>query len=270
MADRGYVTSEAVELDIPAATLPARIGGALIDAFVIFCATVAGLFLWAQISGDFDPAALRALNLILYITTVVVLPTVVETLTKGRSLGKWATGLRVVRDDAGPISMRHALTRALAAPFEMYFTLGVPAVIASATNRKGKRFGDLAAGTYVVRVRQKDTDPTPVQTPPHLQAWAQSADVATLPISLAVAVRTLLAGSSSISPAQRDQLAMSLAHDVLEFVAPPPPAGTPAPEFLWAVQAERRRRDEVRLQRDDALRARVLGTDPLQPKPPQL
>ncbi|UJH71461.1 RDD family protein [Ornithinimicrobium sp. INDO-MA30-4] len=161
MADRGYVTSEAVELDIPAAPLPARIGGALIDAFVIFCATVAGLFLWAQIGGDFDPAAQSALNLILYITTVVVLPTVLETLTKGRSLGKWATGLRVVRDDAGPISMRHALTRALAAPFEMYFTLGVPAVIASATNRKGKRFGDLAAGTYVVRVRQR----TAIQRP---------------------------------------------------------------------------------------------------------
>lgn len=265
MADRGYVTSEAVELDIPAATLPARFGGALIDAVVLFVAITAGGTLFVSLGGELDPAGAQALNLFLAITMMVVLPTTVETLSRGRSLGKLATGLRVVRDDAGPISMRHALTRALAAPFELYLTFGVPAMIASAANRKGKRFGDLAAGTYVVRVRNKASDPTPVQTPQHLQEWARSADVAALPTSLAVAVRTLTIGSPSMSQQQREELLITLANDVQHYVAPPPPAGTTPRDFLWAVQAERRRRDEIRLERDDALRTRSLGADPLTP-----
>lgn len=268
MQDRGYVTSEAVELDLPAATLPARMGGALIDVLVLILAGIASSMLLTRTTSGLDPAALQAIGLLMAIIVLVILPTTVETLTRGRSLGKWATGLRVVRDDAGPISMRHALTRALAAPFEIYFTVGVPAVVASATNRKAKRFGDMAAGTYVVRVRTKYQAPTPVQTPTQLEQWAHNADVATLPTSLAVAVRTLLSSAANLSPQQRDQLAAGLASDVMNYVAPPPPAGTTAQQLLWSVQAERRRRDEIRLERDDKLRGRVLGGDPLQPGSP--
>ena len=35
------------------------------------------------------------------ITVFLVIPTTVETLTRGKSLGKLAMGLRTVRDDAG-------------------------------------------------------------------------------------------------------------------------------------------------------------------------
>ena len=39
----------------------------------------------------------------LLVTVMVVLPTTVETLTRGRSLGKLAMGIRIVRDDGGPV-----------------------------------------------------------------------------------------------------------------------------------------------------------------------
>ena len=40
-------------------------------------------------------------------------PVAMETLTRGRTLGKMALGLRVVRDDGGPITFRQALVRGL-------------------------------------------------------------------------------------------------------------------------------------------------------------
>ena len=52
-------------------------------------------------------------SILLVVAVTVGVPTVVETLTRGRTLGKLALGLRVVRDDGGPITARHALTRAL-------------------------------------------------------------------------------------------------------------------------------------------------------------
>ena len=64
------------------------------------------------------------------VLVLVVVPTAVETLTHGRSLGKLALGLRTVRDDAGPISFRHSLIRALVGVVEIWMLSGVPALSA--------------------------------------------------------------------------------------------------------------------------------------------
>ena len=40
------------------------------------------------------------------VVATVVVPTVVETLTRGRSLGRLIMGLRIVRDDGGPVGAR--------------------------------------------------------------------------------------------------------------------------------------------------------------------
>ena len=47
------------------------------------------------------------------VVVFLVFPTTVETLTRGKSLGKLVFGLRAVRDDAGPITFQHAFVRAL-------------------------------------------------------------------------------------------------------------------------------------------------------------
>ena len=57
----------------------------------------------------------------------VVVPTTVETLTRGRSLGKLAFGMRAVRDDAGPVSFQHSFIRALVGFVEIYAFFGAPA-----------------------------------------------------------------------------------------------------------------------------------------------
>ena len=54
---------------------------------------------------------------------IVGYPVILETLTRGRSLGKFALGLRVVSDDGGPERFRQALMRGLAAVVEIWLVL---------------------------------------------------------------------------------------------------------------------------------------------------
>src|SRR3546814_2286922 len=60
----------------------------------------------------------------LLVVVTVVAPTTVETVTRGRSLGKLAVGGRIVRPDGGAIGFRHAFLRALLGVLELWFTLG--------------------------------------------------------------------------------------------------------------------------------------------------
>ena len=71
----------------------------------------------------------------------------------GRTIGKFVLGTRTVRDDAGPISFHHAFVRHLVAVVEIWVFSGVPALVSALVSPKGKRLGDYAAGTYVVRDR---------------------------------------------------------------------------------------------------------------------
>jgi len=195
------------------------------------------------------------------------LPTTLETLTRGRSVGKFATGLRTVRDDAGPIGFRHAVTRALVGLVDIWLLLGVPALVSGLVSSKGKRLGDYAAGTYVVRERVHITLPPPPMMPPHLAAWAAGADIARLPDGLAMAIRQFLMRAPLLSPSSRATLGVQLHDEVVAYLAPQPPPGTHPELVLAAVIADRRRRDWIRLQRDAALRRRLIPTDPIDSLP---
>jgi hypothetical protein len=182
-------------------------------------------------------------------------------------VGKFAAGLRTVRDDAGPIGFRHALTRALVGFVEIWMFFGVPALTSALLSGKSKRLGDHAAGTYVVRERVHLTLPPPPVMPPALAAWAAQADIARLPDSLAMAVRQFLMRAPMLSPQSRASLGIQLHDEVVSYLAPAPPAGTHPELVLAAVIADRRRRDWLRLQRDAALRRRLIPADPIDSLP---
>jgi uncharacterized RDD family membrane protein YckC len=265
VGDDDLVTGEAVALELPAAGIGMRVLSALLDLFVAFVALYAGLLAAILMSPKADDAIIGVITTLLVVLVFVVLPTTVETATRGRSLGKLATGLRTVRDDAGPIGFRHALTRALVGFVEI-LPMGVPALVCMLVNGKGKRLGDYAAGTYVVRERIHITLPPPPMMPPHLAAWAGGADIARLPDGLAMAVRQFLMRAPLLSPQSRTILGVQLQDEVLTYLAPAPPAGSHPELVLAAVIADRRRRDWIRLQRDAALRSRLIPADPLAPQ----
>jgi hypothetical protein len=132
---------------------------------------------------------------------------------------------------------------------------------------KGKRLGDYAAGTYVVRERVHIALPPPPMMPAHLAQWATGADIARLPDGLAMAVRQFLMRAPVLSPQSRAALGLALHDEVVAYVAPQPPAGTHPELLLAAVIADRRRRDSIRLQRDAALRRRLIPVDPIDSAP---
>ena len=260
------VTGEAVALDLPAAGLALHALSGLLDLLIAGVALWSGLFVVSLMGQDADEALVGVAVTLLLVAVSVVLPTTMETLTRGRTVGKLATGLRTVRDDAGPISFRHALTRALVGFVEIWLLLGVPALVSGLVSSKGKRLGDHAAGTYVIRERVHLRLPPPPMMPPHLAAWAAGADIARLPDGLAMAVRQFLMRAPLLSPQSRAVLGVQLHDEVLAYVAPAPPVGTHPELVLAAVVADRRRRDWVRLQRDAALRRRLIPADPLVPR----
>jgi uncharacterized RDD family membrane protein YckC len=256
------VTGEAVALDLPPATVALRLGSGLID-LVAAGLLLSAVFLVAVVAvSASDSAVAAAVTLVATVAVLVVLPTAVETLTRGKSLGKAALGLRTVRDDAGPIAFRQAFVRALLAVVEIWILSGVPALVCALVTTRGKRVGDLVAGTYVVRERFRLPPVRPVPMPPELASWAHGADIAPLPSGLALAVRQLLDRAPTLDPGSRAALGGQLVQDVLRHVAPAPPPGHHPEAVLAAVIAERRARDEARLARDEALRQRLRGSQP--------
>lgn len=257
LTDDDLVTGEAVALDLPAANFGHRVVSGVIDVVVTMVLLIVVLWVALTITLPVDEAVLRIGLIGGLVAALVGFPTTLETLTRGRSLGKLAMGLRVVRDDGGPISFQHAFVRALLGVVEIYGLSGSIAVLSSMLNTRGKRLGDFVAGTYVVRDRVSLQLTRPVDVPFPLRAWAQTADVAALPTGLALAVRQFLARAHAVDPEARWRQASALAAQVQGYVAPPPPAGTPPDAFLAAVVGTRRDRDARRLQREAVLRHRL-------------
>lgn len=259
LTDDDLVTGEAVALDLPPAGLGARMVSGLIDVTVTVVLLLLVVLLFFVVALQTDGALLWVAWIGTLVTVFVVFPTTVETLTRGKSLGKLAMGLRTVRDDAGPISFQHAFVRALIGFVEIYAFSGAPAFFAGLLSSRGKRLGDYAAGTYVVRERVTLRLPPPTPMPPALARWAAGADIASLPTGLGVALRQFLGRAAQIDPASRRALGLQLAEETRPYVAPAPPPGTPPEVFLAAVVAARRNRDHDRLEREAALRHRLTS-----------
>lgn len=259
LTDDDLVTGEAVALDLPPASLAVRIGSGLVDVLATGVLLVVGAFT-VLLSASGSSGAVQTIAVVgLTVGVFLVFPTTMETLTRGRTLGKLVFGLRTVREDAGPISFQHALVRAMIGYVEIYALTGVPAFFSAMVSAKGKRLGDYAAGTYVVRERVPLRLDAPAVMPPPLAAWARQADITALPTSLALAVRQFLGRAGTLDPASRHGIGADLARQVSGHVAPLPPPGTPPEAFLAAVVAERRERDSRRLAREARMRARLVS-----------
>jgi uncharacterized RDD family membrane protein YckC len=242
------VTGEAVALDLRPAALPSRVVAGLVDALLQLGVLLALGFLAAMVSLNASEAAAAALGIVVIVVVLIVYPVTFETLLRGRTPGKATMGLRVVRDDGGPIGFRHALVRGLAGAFleRPGITFFVAGVVTSLLNEQGKRLGDLLAGTVVVRERVAVEGGQVAMMPPQLAGWAAQLDLSGLDDDLAMSVRQFVSRADSLTPAAREDLGGRLVTAVSEAVGPPPP-GTPGWAVLSAVLAERRRREEQRL-----------------------
>ncbi|WP_084129338.1 RDD family protein [Demequina sp. NBRC 110055] len=260
MQDDEILIGEGVALSTGAAPVTLRMLSGAIDALVYGGTAVASFLVIANSLGAYlNGAAWRAVTILTLVTTLVLLPAAVETLTRGLSTGRLAVGLRVVRDDGGPIAFRHAFTRAFVGLAEVYLSFGMIAVTTSMLSARGKRLGDMLAGTYAMRVRGGAKALPPLTMPPFLEPWATTADIRRLPDGLALTSRMFLARAAALRPDSRARLGTDLGARVLEHVSPTPPPGTHPEYVIAAVLVERGRREyaleverQARADREDA------------------
>ncbi len=247
MANRGpeLVTGDAVVLDIAIAQLPVRAVSALIDITVVMVGYLCAIVLWATTLGRFDDALTTAVMIIFAVLLLVGYPVIMETVTRGRSLGKMAMGLRVVSDDGGPERFRQALFRALASVIEIWGLTGSPAVICSLLSPRGKRLGDIFAGTVVISERAPASTPPPMM-PPGLAWWASTLQLSGLRAESAELARQFLGRAAQLDPHTRQMMAYRISGDLLAHISPPPPPDAPPELVLAAVLAERHQRELAR------------------------
>ncbi len=249
MAD--VVTGEAVVLEVPCARFPSRLLALILD-MIIQVVLMFVLLLVVGLTGDssrLSTATVGALSLTAIVLVIVGYPVIWETLSRGRSPGKFALGLRVVSDDGGPERFRQALVRGLSAVVEIWLLLGFPALISSLLSARGKRLGDLFAGTFVIQQRlpaARSGAGLP-EVGPELTSWAAQLELSGLTDQTAETARRYLARLPELTPAAQAELGERIAGAVRAQVSPLPPPGTPVVAYLSAVLAERRSREHARL-----------------------
>ncbi len=257
--DGAVFTGEAVALDVHAASVLLRAAGTIIDAvaYLGFFVIMVWIVTVTSASG-LDQALSTALATTGLVLALVIVPTIVETASKGRSLGKLAIGARIVRDDGGAIQLRHALIRALLGVIEIYMTIGGLAAMVGLLNPRGKRLGDMLAGTYSQMERVPHYTAPIYGVPVELTEWARLADVAKLPDRLQRRIAHFLQQAPQLSPAARTRLATELAREASPYVSPLPQ--THPEHFLAGIVALRRERDAAAL---ELTRQRLLRLEPV-------
>jgi uncharacterized RDD family membrane protein YckC len=155
--------------------------GAIFIVIGIFASALGGVFGSPEVAG-----------LVFIILTFILIAgyfLISEAAANGQTIGKRAVRLRVVGDQGQPIGIGQAAIRNLVRIVDflpVFYGIGI---IAMFSNARSKRLGDFAAGTLVVRDRQRvslyDLPSTPADTPapaaPVASIWAQPAESATQP-----------------------------------------------------------------------------------------
>ncbi|MDO4258849.1 MAG: RDD family protein [Actinomycetaceae bacterium] len=248
--DESIVTGEAVELEIHPASPHLRVAAGLVDVYItIIVMFITSFFLQSSLEFASDSVK-RILQVGLFVTFMVLIPATVEFLTRGRSLGKWAFGIQVVRDDGGIITARHIFTRWITAILEIWLALGSIATISTFVSPMGKRLGDLAAGTMVIRLPEAIPHP-PLLMPPGLEYWATTAHILPLPVDLHMEALAFLRANRSLVPHVREAGAVSIAERIAHRVSPPPPEGTHPERFIAAVLVILRDREWGKIRQQD-------------------
>ena len=226
-------TPEGIELELILAGVGSRFAATLLDIVVQLGAIIALAIVLGPLGSN---GYVVAVYLVAVFVILFAYDIVLETWNRGRTIGKLAAGLRVVRVGGETEGFLTAAVRNFLRIVDFlpaFYVVGVIAILA--TNRN-QRLGDLAAGTIVVRERRRAVTPAapsfqPPAAAPYLE-WDVSAvspeDVATL--------RQFLERRPTLSAGARAHLATDLAARVRPKVVGAPDGWHPE-SFLEGVVA---------------------------------
>jgi uncharacterized RDD family membrane protein YckC len=233
-------TPEGIELELVLAGLGSRLLAAMVD-FAVQGALLFALMLLgaaAGLAGDTGGGLVGLLVVVAMFLTLFGYPVMFETLASGRTPGKRAAGLRVVRLGGEPPGFLASAIRNLLRLVDMFpgfYGVGALAILLSQRNQ---RLGDLAAGTLVVRERRV-APPAPAFAATSDWAGADryaAWDVSGITPSELVTVRRFLERRTTLDPAARLRLARELTSRLRPRV-PGAPDWSSDEEFLEALAA---------------------------------
>jgi uncharacterized RDD family membrane protein YckC len=150
-----------------------------------------------------------------------------EMVWNGQTPGKRITGIRVLTVRGEPVTLVHSLVRNLLRLVDALPSGYMIGIIAILVTPRSQRFGDLAAGTLVVRERHAELpralpplDPA-LMLPPHLASAFSSRDV--------LLARDFMRRAPYLLPARRAELSWQIASTLRARLTM---AGTPLPPDL--------------------------------------
>jgi len=209
------LTPEAVALDIPTASVGWRLASRAIDivaSLLVFDLVAAVVTAIVGSSGGGTTIVLAVYSFG-GIAVVLLYPMLMEAFCGGRTLGKLAVGLRVVRTDGGRIDFGQAAVRAGLGLIDVWATFGALATLVIFLSKRDQRLGDMVAGTLVLRERRgrRDLYPVYLMAPPGCEQLVQTMDVAAMTAEEYELVRSFLMRWNDFDAWARQQVAAKLA-----------------------------------------------------------
>jgi len=241
-AGRGIVTPQGVILDLETAGVGYRGLARIIDIAVLLAVSSIVFAVLSFVTGTLGAVA----QIIGVFLLIFGYPLVAETFFRGRTIGKWAAGLRVVTLEAGPIGFREAFIRSIFQIIDILASVGAVALLSAMASQRSQRLGDLAAGTFVIRdPKSVPHYPAVPFTPPMgTEGIVANLDVTKLRPDQERVIRSFLLRVATLSQPARVHLgnqlsanvARTLGHDAALYGLPPEP-------YLVAVMAAHQARE---------------------------
>ena len=182
-------TPERVAFQYEIAGIGSRFLAQFIDVLIITVIQIVITIGAGALGGIFN--SIQVFGLVEVILTFILIAgyfLISEAAWNGQTLGKRYVRLRVVGDQGEPLTIGQAAIRNLIRVVDFLPAFYAIGIIAMFSNRRAKRLGDFAAGTLVVRDRERirlydlpSTAPAPTSTPPSASSiWSTPGD-GTLP-----------------------------------------------------------------------------------------
>ena len=230
-------TPEGVELELVLAGIGSRLVATIVDLLVKVGLLIALWVIGSAVGGDEAGGFLLAALVVASFLVFFGYDVAFEALASGRTPGKRAAGLRVVRLRGEPVGFVASAVRNLLRLVDSLpgiYAVGAACILFSSRNQ---RLGDLAAGTLVVRERRAPLAGAIPSAPDFAAADRYAAwDVSGVTAFELVTVRRFLERRWQLDPAARGRLGWELAERLRPKVAGAPPDLHPE-QFLEALAA---------------------------------
>lgn len=211
-----FVTPEAVPIVLDVAGIGSRTIATIVDSLIQLAAFLAISWL-VSLSGISDDVA-GVISIVGVFVMVWGYFMVLEGLWGGRTPGKAASRIRVVRADGRPVTWTQVTVRNLLRIIDFlpfYYMLGGVLVVLS---KRSQRLGDLAAGTVVVRDRPA-RPPAVLPIPPEAAAAARALDTSALSDREFALIRSFLERRATLVRDSRGNVARELAAAIRPKIA---------------------------------------------------